>query len=182
MFTAIIPKSTRFILAIMLAVPTLTLAAPTVSAGFSPPAESNGQSALQLVLNTINGAKQHIDVAAYLFTSKPVAEALVSAQKRGVSVRVVADKKGNMGYSAVTFLANQGVPVRLNTHYPVMHNKFIIVDGNTVQTGSFNYTASAAKRNAENVLVVQDAPDLAAAYQNTFNRLWGESDALAGRY
>lgn len=176
----VIRRSIFFALAIV--TPILTHAAPTVSAGFSPSAESTGQSALQLVLNTINGANHSIDVAAYIFTSKPVAEALVTAKNRGVSVRVVADKKGNMTYSAVTFLANQGIPVRLNTHYPVMHNKFIIVDANTVQTGSFNYTASAAKKNAENVLLVQNAPNLAGAYQNEFNRLWNESEAITHRY
>ena len=47
-----------------------------------------------------------------------------------------------------------------------MHNKFMVVDGDAVQTGSFNYTTSAATRNAENVLVVQDSPELAKAYQS----------------
>lgn len=165
-------------LAIAMAVP--VFAKPTVSVGFSP---SASQSALQLVLNTINSARRSIDVAAYSFTSKPVAAALVAARKRGVAVRVVADEKGNAGkYTAVTFLANQGVPVRVNGRYAIMHNKFMVVDGDAVQTGSFNYTASAATRNAENVLVVQDSPELTNAYQSEFTRLWRESTKFETKY
>ncbi|EJK5562221.1 phospholipase D family protein, partial [Salmonella enterica] len=95
------------------------------------------------------------------------AAALVSAKNRGVSVRVVADEKANNNkYTAVTYLANQGVPVRLDSQYAIMHNKFMVVDGNTVQTGSFNYTASAVSRNAENVLLIQAAPALAKNYRS----------------
>ncbi len=122
-------------------------------------------------------------MAAYSFTSKPVAAALVAAKNRGVSVRVVADEKANSSqYTAITFLANKGVTVRLNGRYAIMHNKFMIVDGDTVQTGSFNYTASAVSRNAENVLLIQDAPELAAMYRGEFNRLWNESGQIESRY
>ncbi|MFV7529097.1 phospholipase D family protein [Enterobacter mori] len=142
---------------------------------------SASQNALQLVLSTINNARLNIDVAAYSFTSKPVAAAFAAAKNRGVAVRVVADEKSNNGkYTAVTFLANQGVPVRLNGRYAIMHNKFIVVDGNTVQTGSFNYTASAVSRNAENVLLIKEVPELAATYQGEFNRLWKESERKSG--
>jgi len=63
-----------------------------------------------------------------------------------------------------------------------MHNKFMVVDGDAVQTGSFNYTTSAATRNAENVLVVQDSPELAKAYQSEFKRLWNEASPVKPRY
>ncbi len=163
-------------LSIVLSSPTFTYAAPTLTVGFSP---SDGQSALQVVLRAIRGARQSVDVAAYSFTSKPVAVALADASRRGVSVRVVADEKSNSGrYSAATFLANQGVPVRLNGQYAIMHNKFMVIDGVNVETGSFNYTASAASRNAENALLIEDAPDLAKAYQAEFSRLWSESKII----
>lgn len=165
-------------LALAIAMATPVFAKPTVSVGFSP---SASQNALQLVLSTINSARRNIDVAAYSFTSKPVAAALVAAKNRGVAVRVVADEKSNIGkYTAVTFLANQGVPVRLNGRYAIMHNKFMVVDGDTVQTGSFNYTASAVIRNAENVLLIKEIPELAATYQGEFNRLWNESERKSG--
>ena len=153
-------------------------ASPSVTVGFSP-----SHTALENVLSVINDATVSLDVEAYSFTSKPIASAIVAAQKRGVSVRVMADKKANTGqYSAVTFLANQHVPVRLNDNYAIMHNKVMIVDAKTVQTGSFNYTASADSRNAENSLVLRDFPQLAAQYEKEFNRLWAESSQMLPAY
>ena len=63
-----------------------------------------------------------------------------------------------------------------------MHNKFAVIDQQSVQTGSFNYSAAANKSNAENVLVVRASPATAAAYTNEFNRLWAEGYPLDSRY
>lgn len=169
-----------FALAMMMAMPFLAAASPEIAVGFSPSARHD---ALNVVLSIINGAKHNLDVAAYEFTSKPIAAALVNAQKRGVSVRVVADQATNSDrYTAVTFLVNHRVPVRLNGRYAIMHNKFIVADGHSVETGSFNYTSSADKRNAENTLLIRNAPALAAKYQQEFNRLWREASPLSPRH
>lgn len=171
-----------FALAIMmLAMPVLAAASPELAVGFSPSAARH--DALNIVLSIINGAQHNLDVAAYQFTSKPIATALVNAQKRGVSVRVVADQAANSDrYTAITFLVNHRVPVRLNGQYAIMHNKFIVADGHMVETGSFNYTSSADKRNAENALLIRNAPALAAKYQQEFNRLWREASPLRPQY
>jgi phosphatidylserine/phosphatidylglycerophosphate/cardiolipin synthase-like enzyme len=146
--------------------------------GFSP-----GGTAQALVLDTLKQARQQLDVAAYSFTSKVIAEAVRDAKQRGVVVRVIADAEENSGkYSVVTFLANQGVNVRISNRYASMHNKFIIADQQTVQTGSFNYSASANKRNAENVLVLKDVPALANTYSQEFNRLWAEAIPVKASY
>lgn len=146
-------------------------------AAFSP-----GQ-AMPLMLDTIGAAKTSIAVAVYSFTSKPIAEALLQAHRRGVKVALVVDA-GDAGktYSAARFLGNQGVPVRTNGRYAIHHHKFLVVDGTTVQTGSFNYTASAAARNAENVLVISNAPGLAATYTTEWKRLWEEGDPMQPNY
>lgn len=149
----------------------------TVEVAFTP-----GQ-AQNIVLDTLFQAKSTISLAAYSLTSKPVAQALVAAQQRGVQVRVLADEKANrQQYSAVTFLANQGIPVRLNGHYAIHHNKFAVIDGQTVQTGSANYTASAFSRNAENVVVIKAEEQVALAYQQEFERLWSEGIPLSRSY
>lgn len=136
--------------------------------GFSP----GGQS-LDVVLQGIASARASILVAAYSFTSKPVALALLQAHKRGVKVAVVADEKENgKRYSAVTFLANQGVPVRLNGNYAILHDKFMVIDGAHVQTGSFNYSAAAVDRNAENVLLLWNVRPLAEEYAREWQKLW----------
>ncbi|WP_242912225.1 phospholipase D-like domain-containing protein [Klebsiella variicola] len=84
-----------------------------------------------------------------------MATALTRAAARGVKIRVVADVKSHGSiYSALTFLANHQVEVRLNDRYAIMHNKVMIADNRHVKTGSFNYSAAANKSNAENVLVI----------------------------
>lgn len=155
-----------------------SIAAPsTVASAFSP------GDALPLVLTTIRSAKTSIAVAAYSFTSKPISLALLEAHKRGVRVAVVVDQNdAAKGYSAARFLANHGVPVRTNGRYAIQHNKYLVVDRATVQTGSFNYTSSASDRNAENVLVVRNAPDLAATYIADWQRLWNEGSDLRPSY
>lgn len=139
--------------------------------------------ALPLVLDTISGARSSIFVAAYAFTSRPVAVALRDAARAGVKVVVIVDAgEATKDYSAARFLANERVPVRLNARYALQHNKFMVVDGATVQTGSFNYTASAARRNAENVLVLRNAPAIAAQYTTEWQRLWHEGTDLPPAY
>lgn len=160
--------------------PTTTLAnAPMAhQMGFSPK-----DDALRVILQGIKQAEASILVAAYSFTSKPIALALVDAHKRGVKVYVVADKKSNSGqYSAVTFLANQGIPVRLNDRYAILHHKFMVFDAQHLETGSFNYSAAAAQKNAENVLLLYNVPQIAAAYIEEWKRLWDEGQDLARAY
>ncbi|WP_406625528.1 phospholipase D family nuclease [Pantoea ananatis] len=142
--------------------------------GFSP-----GGTAQRLILNLIAGAGKTLDVAAYEFTSRPVADALLSQSQRGVAVRLVADEKVSHGrYSLVSLLACSGVPVRTDDRYNIMHNKFIVADGMNTETGSFNYTLSAEKRNAENALAVFDNKAVAAEYNAEFERLWNESSPV----
>ncbi len=144
--------------------------AATVTVGFSP---GNAES---LVVQTINGARQSVLVAAYSFTSRPIATALIEAKNRGVTVLVVVDKSQQTArYTSAAYLANQGVPVKTDSRYAIMHNKFMVVDGRTVETGSFNYTRAATFENAENVVVLAGDPAVAAVYAREWRRLWGES-------
>lgn len=139
-------KSVRISLFILSAVFSVSVSAGNnIAVGFSP-----GESAQRLILNLIAGAGKTLDVAAYEFTSRPVAQALISQSQRGVAVRT-------------------------DDRYSIMHNKFIVADGVNTETGSFNYTSSAEKRNAENALAVFDNKAVAAEYNAEFERLWNES-------
>lgn len=132
------------------------------------------QGALKLVTDTINQAHSSIEVAAYTFTSYAVAWALINAERRGVIVRVVLDKKQNSYRSLASFLMHHHVPVRINGRYAVMHDKFMVVDGKTLELGSFNYTQSAEERNAENVLVIRNEPQVIGDYAAQWQKLWSE--------
>lgn len=148
-------------------------AGSNVTVAFSP-GDAEGT-----VVHAIDGAHKTVLVAAYSFTSRPIATALLDARDRGVDVRIVADKSQRSArYTSVRFLANKGIPVRIDSRYAIMHNKFVVVDGNTVETGSFNFTRSAQIRNAENVVVLANMPEVAATYNREWNRLWDESAPL----
>lgn len=149
-----------------------------IEAAFSPSGES-----LQLILKGIDAAQKEILVAGYTFTSKPIAKTLLTAHQRGAEVRVVVDAKSNSGrYTAASFLSNHDVPVRSNGNYAIMHHKFMVIDGKHVQTGSFNYSAAATSRNAENVLMLWNMPELARKYAQEWQRLWKEAIPVAPKY
>jgi phosphatidylserine/phosphatidylglycerophosphate/cardiolipin synthase-like enzyme len=55
-----------------------------------------------------------------------------------------------------------------------MHHKVLIIDGRTVVTGSYNFTANAERRNDENVLVIHN-PQIAAQFLEEFHRLYDQA-------
>ena len=131
-----------------------------LKAYFSP----NG-GCTQAVVDALNAAKKTILVQAYSFTSAPIAKALVDARHRGVDVRVILDKSQRTErYSGATFLADGGIPTFIDAAHKIAHNKVMVIDDQTVITGSFNFTKAAESGNAENVLLILHAPELAARY------------------
>jgi len=138
---------------------------------FSPSAQAE-----QAIIRFIQDAQKTVHVAAYAFTSRPIAQALLD-------VRVVVDKSQAFGkYSAAAFLANHAVFVRVDGEYQLQHQKVVIVDGVSVETGSYNFTASARDRNSENVIIIRNVPELAARYEANWEKMWGESVVMEKRY
>jgi phosphatidylserine/phosphatidylglycerophosphate/cardiolipin synthase-like enzyme len=121
------------------------------------------------ILGQINQAKTEVLLQAYSFTSQPIARALIQAKKRGVKIIAVLDKSNRtQKYSAATFLKNMGIPVFIDDNHAIAHNKIMIIDNRVVITGSFNFTLAAENKNAENLLILEDLPDLTRAYQENF--------------
>jgi len=108
------------------------------------------------IIDTINKSKSEILVQAYIFTSEPIVKALLGAHKRGVKVSVILDKSQKKnGYSPATFFANQGIPAGIDSMHARAHDKVMIIDKETVITGSFNFSKSAETQNSENVLIIK---------------------------
>jgi phosphatidylserine/phosphatidylglycerophosphate/cardiolipin synthase-like enzyme len=117
-------------------------------------------------------------VQAYEFTSAAIAKSVVDAQKRGLDVRVILDKSNlREGYSAATFFQHEDVPLLIDSRHAIAHNKIILLDGETVITGSFNFTKSAETRNAENLVVIHD-PVIAARYLENWKVHAAHSSAI----
>ena len=130
---------------------------------FSP----NGECT-NTIIRELNNAKHTILVQAYSFTSAPIAKALLSAHRRNVKVEVILDKsQRTQSYSSATFLYNAGILVKIDAQHSIAHNKVMIIDGETVITGSFNFTKAAEESNAENLLIIHDEK-LASLYTNNW--------------
>ncbi|WP_212809194.1 phospholipase D family protein [Pseudomonas sp. Seg1] len=157
-------------LAILLSIAAISHAEPSVQVGFSPEG-----SARKLVLETIGSAQHSIQMLAYAFQAPDIVQALIDAKKRGVEVRIVVDKKRNLGKSSKTamdLVVLNGVQLRTNEHFHLHHDKTIIVDGNTVETGSFNFAPSAEKANSENVVVIRDMAEVSRQYIAHWQSRW----------
>jgi len=136
----------------------------------------------EAVVSALDRANKTVLVQAYSFTSAPIAKALVDAKKRDVDVRVILDKSQRTErYTAATFLANEGVPTYIDSNHAIAHNKLMVIDGDEVITGSFNFTKAAESSNAENLLVINNAPDLAARYTANWNEHLRHSEPYQGR-
>jgi phosphatidylserine/phosphatidylglycerophosphate/cardiolipin synthase-like enzyme len=158
--------------------PTITLPQekpPTWEVYFSP----HG-GCTDVVVRELNKAKTTVLVQAYSFTSAPIAKALMNAHKRGVKVEVILDKsQRTQKYSSATFFYNSGIPVKIDAQHAIAHNKVMIIDGETVITGSFNFTKAAEENNAENLLVIRDKK-LAERYIKNWQEHAGHSEVYGG--
>lgn len=122
------------------------------------------------IVQAIQSAKSSIYVQAYSFTSLPIAQALVEAKKKGVEVQVLLDKsQPSARGSQLPLLVQNDVSVAIDVVPGIAHNKIMIFDGHALLTGSFNFTKAADSRNAENVLLIQDA-ELARIYKAEWDK------------
>jgi len=136
----------------------------------------------QAIIKEIDNAKLEILVQAYSFTSAPIAKALINAKKRAVSVEVILDKSQRKEkYTSATFLANSKIPTYIDDKHAIAHNKVMIIDKETVITGSFNFTKAAEEKNAENLLIIKSKP-LAGIYIENWYKHKEHSEVYHSRY
>ena len=150
----------------------------TVEVAFSP-----NEGAEKLVVKVIDSAIVSIRMLTYTFTSAQVVGALIRAKKRGVDVALVVDYKNNLSddrfgkaRAALGAVSTAGIAVRTISTYPIHHDKMICVDNAHVETGSYNYSDAAARKNSENVIVLWNNPQLAALYLQHWERNWKQGE------
>ena len=140
---------------------------------FTPPA-----GAASGLIKQIDGAKKSIKVMAYGFTAKNLAEALVRAKRRGVEVSLIQDEKSSQNNrETLPILLAGGVEVRSDGKHAIQHNKVILIDDDIVITGSYNFTNSAEKRNAENIMIVR-SNYAAKRYADNWKSHWDHSEKV----
>jgi phosphatidylserine/phosphatidylglycerophosphate/cardiolipin synthase-like enzyme len=117
---------------------------------------SPGGGCTDAIVQRLASAKSSVFVQAYSFTSVPIAGALIDAKKRGVTVSVILDQgQQSEPGSQANFLRNADIRTLVYVH-GTDHNKVMVIDDETVITGSFNFTGAAETRNAENLLIIDD--------------------------
>lgn len=142
----------------------------------------------QLVAEFLRGARRSLDLAQYDFNLGPetrevVGGALKEAAARGVAVRIIynVDHPNPIPVPPppepdVALISSLGVPSKAIAGVPdLMHHKFVVRDGESVWTGSTNWTDDSWSRE-ENVLVTVDSPELAEAFTLDFEELWRDGD------
>lgn len=142
----------------------------TISACFTP-----AERCEERIVEAIDKAKNSIRVQAYGFTSLPIIHAL----QRAVEVLAILDRVNERKYSRATLLEAARIPVWIDFEPAVAHNKIIIIDGHLVIGGSYNFTAAAQKRNAENVTFI-DSPQIAKRFTENWDQRLKASRAFDG--
>ncbi|MBI4620687.1 MAG: DUF1669 domain-containing protein [Desulfobacterales bacterium] len=135
----------------------------------------------QAIIEEIGRAKSYTRIAMFNFTNGRIARALVKVSKQGIDIKVITDMKSSLDdHSKGRFLENKGISIKyrkgpnrnnLGDETGLMHNKFAVIDGKAVITGSYNWTTSAEKWNYENLLIIPSAR-VAELFEREFNRLW----------
>jgi phosphatidylserine/phosphatidylglycerophosphate/cardiolipin synthase-like enzyme len=146
-----------------------------------------GQKSLdiaQAIADFMAKAQRTLDLAQYDFnllpeTAEVVGGAIKAASARGVAVRFAYNLDHRLPIPVppppepdAQLIGSLGVPAKPIAGVPdLMHHKYVIRDGESVWTGSMNWTDDSWSRQ-ENVVVVVDSPEIAAAYTKDFEELW----------
>lgn len=127
----------------------------------------------QGLIKAITSAQHSLDIAIYELNLDPVGDAILAARDRGVTVRMVTDSDSLKDNKVLIRLKKAGIPIVPDERNPIMHNKFVVVDGRAVWTGSWNFTINDTFRNNNNAIYIQ-SPQLAQNYATEFEEMFSQ--------
>ena len=134
------------------------------------PANRPTNTVAEAVTASINTAARTVDAATYDFDLPAMAEALIAAHDRGLVVRLVTDTD-TLGEDVIKQIKKAGIQVVEDHRSAIMHDKFVIVDGLAVWTGSWNFSQNDNYRNNNNFIGIA-SPEMVANYQVEFNEMF----------
>jgi len=124
----------------------------------------------------LDNAVESIYFMAFSFTTDEFGEAIRRQAKNGLQVAGVMEEqqvKSNIGTEYDIF-KQAGLAVFVDGNPGQMHHKTMIVDGQIVITGSYNFSRSAEIRNDENVVIFHNEL-IADYYMQEFRRIYDQS-------
>ena len=164
---------------------------------FSPHPKRDANHGLNLLAKQLSTAREHIDMALFVFSAQQLTNVLREQIKAGVEIRLVADPGfASRPFSEVLDLLGvtlpdhncrveagnqplrqplQGVGTPRLARGDKLHHKFAVIDNRKVITGSFNWSPSAAHTNDETLMVIH-SPQLAKHFTREMDRLWDTAE------
>jgi hypothetical protein len=126
------------------------------------------------ILQELTKAKHSIVIAVAWFTDNELFNILCEKSKQGVAVQLIImnDEINNgsgIDYHALTKTGGKIWKINSETNNILMHNKFCVIDEETVINGSYNWT-NKAKQNHESITIIQDK-ELAFQFLKEFKAL-----------
>ena len=129
---------------------------------------------LKPIVDFIDGAQKRLNIAVQEIDNKEIAEAIIRAKTRKVKVRVVLEADYLISRTAApdafkpegsTYEINRVLhnallraKVRVNSDFnpKIFHQKFITRDGNSLLTGSTNFTDNGVRKNLNHIIIIHD--------------------------
>lgn len=140
---------------------------------FAPEAD-----ALPVISGLIAQAQEEVLFMAFAFTEEQIGSAMLDRALEGVQVRGVFETVGSQTvFSYFGRMRDAHLPnlqVRQDGNPRIMHHKVIIIDGEIVIFGSFNFSRNANEVNDENIVIVHDA-EFASYFEEEFDWVWAEA-------
>jgi len=126
------------------------------------------------ILQEIRKAQKSIFIAVAWFTNKAIFNELINRAKNGCTVSVIISNDSINLNSAIDFQSlttgNSRVYKIGNGQTELMHNKFCVIDFNTVITGSYNWSYKA-ESNFENIIITSNDTTLAEQFIAEFENI-----------
>ena len=126
------------------------------------------------ILTEIQKANNSIYIAVAWFTNKSIFEQLIKKAKNGCQIQIIISNDLINENSSIDFNKlekHNGKVYKIgNGDTELMHNKFCIIDFNTVITGSYNWSYKA-ENNFENIVINSNVTSLAEQFVTEFNQI-----------
>ena len=107
----------------------------------------------------------------YSITSQNIYDAIIANKHK--NIKIITDKVQSKGLnSKIEMLVNEGLKVCVNTKFKIQHDKIGIFD-NVTSMGSYNWTTSARKSNAEDYIFIK-SDELVSLNNARFEFLWAK--------
>ena len=144
----------------------------TANVGESEAFFSPGESCRNVIIQQINSAIRNLKICVFTISDDRITDSIFAAHRKGVDIKVITDNDKSLDLgSDIARLVQSRIVVKMDDTPNHMHHKFIIVDDQTVITGSYNWTQSAARFNQENLILTKEAV-LVKSFLVEFDRLW----------